>query len=142
MDVKMKYLRLFALVLIILVPACARKKQAAKMLSLRKNMTMGQVCSRLGEPDAIAASCVDREGKEIDVWKYNLGIRDEEKHNTKVMFQVGGWLLFWPLLCFPQAWGSSWNYEEYFLKFVNKLLSSWGRKTDIIDVQKEYSLVF
>jgi hypothetical protein len=54
------------------------------VLSLQKNMTMGQVCLHLGEPDAVVASCLDSNGSKIDIWEYNLGIRDEEKHNTKV----------------------------------------------------------
>lgn len=120
-------------------PACARRKPAAKVLSLQKNMTMGQVRLHLGEPDIVAASCVDSKGNEVDVWEYKLGIRDEEKHNTKVIFQVAGWFLFWPLLCFPQAWRSSWNYDIYFFTFVNKQLAKWGRKADISDVQKEYA---
>lgn len=139
----MKKLMLLALVaLMALAPACgARKKPAAKILSLHKQMTMGQVTLHLGEPDAVAVSTEDSKGNEIDIWEYNLGIRDEEKHNTKVLFQVGGWFLFWPLLCFPQAWRSSWTYEIYYFKFVNRLLSKWGRKTDIIDIQKEYSQI-
>jgi hypothetical protein len=139
----MKNLRLLALagIMLLLAPACGRKKQAGQLLSLQKDMTMGQVSLHMGEPDTVAASCVDKKGNEIDIWEYNLGIRDEEMHNTKVLFQVGGWILFWPLLCFPQAWRSSWTYETYFLKFVNKLLAQWGRKADIINIQKEYSQV-
>ena len=125
-----------------LTPACARKKQAAKILSLQKNMSMGQVRMHLGEPDTVIASYVDNNDNDIDIWEYRLGIRDEEKHTTKALFQVGGWFLFWPLLCFPQAWRSSWTYDFYFFKFVNSALDSWGRKNEMFDLQKEYSPVY
>ena len=139
----MKKLMLLALAVIMaLAPACARRKPAAKILSLQKNMTMAQVRVQLGEPDTVVASCVDSRGNDVDIWEYNLGIRDEDKHHTKVLFQVGGWFLFWPLLCFPQAWQSSWTYDIYFFKFVNKVLSKWGRKTDIVEIEKEYSRAF
>jgi|GEM_PF-2489971 hypothetical protein len=137
----MKKIMFLALAMIVaLAPACARKKQAAKTLSLHQNMTMGQVILHMGEPETVVPSMVDSRGNRIDIWEYNLGIRDEEMHNTKIMFQVGGWFLFWPLLCFPQAWKSSSTYETYFFKFVNKMLSRWGKKVDVIDVQNEYSL--
>lgn len=137
----MKKIMFLALALVMaLTPACARKKQAAKTLSLHQNMTMGQVRLIMGDPETVVSSTVDGRGNQVDIWEYELGIRNEEIHNTKIMFQVGGWFLFWPLLCFPQAWKSSWTYETYFFKFVNKMLSRWGKKIDVIDVQKEYSL--
>lgn len=137
----MKKLMLLALAVIMaLAPACAHRK-AAKLVSIRQGMTMGQVSAVLGEPD-ITTSSVDSQGRVIDVWEYSLGIRDEGKHKTKVVMQVCGWLLFWPLLCFPHAWESSWTFETYFLKFVNKMLHKWGKKIDISDVQKEYSKIF
>ncbi len=136
----MKKLLLSILAIMALIPACGgHKKSAVKMLSLQKNMSMGQVRAHMGEPDKVAASSVDHRGNQIDVWEYNLGIFDEDKNSTKVMFQVGGWLAFWPLLCFPQAWRSSWTFDTYFFKFVNKALLKWGRKIDIIDVSNEYT---
>jgi hypothetical protein len=114
----------------LLLSGCgARKKRL--LLKLSPEMTKHEVELKMGRPDAIHSPIYTRNGDVIDIWEYCLATVDEGKKGAKTALQCCGWLLFWPCLCFPQAWQSHYDFEIYFLKFVNNYLSQWGRRYEI-----------
>ncbi len=106
-----------------------RQKKLLNKLSV--GMIKREVESKMGKPDEIHCPVTTRRGDVIDIWEYNLATVDREKENRRIAFQLCGWFLFWPLLCFPYAWESSYEYDTYFLKFVNNLLLQWGKRMDV-----------
>ena len=121
---------LFMSAAILLLSGCGVRKKSL-LNKLYPRMNKEEVKSTIGKPDEIQCPIIDKKGNVIDIWKYNLATVDENIESRHLTFQLCGWLLFWPLLCFPYAWESPYEYDAYFLKFVNNLLIKWGGRSDI-----------
>lgn len=129
---KIRSFALAALIIpiLILVSGCGVRKKSL-LLKLSKGMAQSEVKSKIGKPDEILSSTTDLLGNTTDIWEYNLATVDVNKENRHITLQLCGWLLFWPLLCFPMTWESPYDYDSYLLKFVNNFLTKWGRATDM-----------
>lgn len=129
MKIRFSFMSIILPALLIL-PGCGVRKKNL-LLKLSPGMTKKAVEANLGKPDEVYCSTLSSNGDIIDTWVYNLATVDEVQENKRTMFQLGGWLLFWPLLCFPSAWQSPYTFDNYFLKFVNNFLSTWGRSFEL-----------
>jgi hypothetical protein len=115
--------------LLFLLSGCGVRKKNL-LNKLRLNMTKDDVVTKMGQPDEIHCPTIHRNGDVEERWEYNLATVGEGKLNRITGQQICGWLLFWPLLCFPSTWESPYEYHSYLLQFINEHLLRWGKKSD------------
>lgn len=117
---------------VIFLSGCGIRKKNL-LNALVPNMTKKEVIAKMGKPDTISSPFIDKKGNTIDLWEYSLATVNENQESK----QLGATILscficpilaFIPVLCME----SPYSYEDYFLKFVNSLLSSWGKKAQIL----------
>lgn len=130
MNIKSFALLALIMPVLIFVSGCGVRKKSL-LLKLSKGMAQSEVRSKIGKPDEIHSSNIDWLGNTTDIWEYSLATVDVHKENRHLTLQLCGWLLFWPLLCFPMTWESPYEYDNYLLEFVNKLLTKWGKESDM-----------
>lgn len=129
MKIRFSIFYTFIVISLISLTGCVRQKDS--LLSLSPRMTKREVEQVMGKPDEIRCPVVTPQGDVIDIWEYKLGTINETRLNKKTAFLFCGLFIFWPLLCFPTAWESPYDYSIYFLKFVNNLLVQWGKPYEI-----------
>jgi hypothetical protein len=92
----------------------------------------------MGKPDEIHCPITTSNGDVLDIWEYSLATIDENQHTRRAAVAFGCFLL-WPLLPIGlialACMESEYSYDNYFLKFVNNLLTQWGRRADVFPVQ-------
>lgn len=129
MNIRFFFIAFIVPAMLLLSGCGIRNKNLLRKLS--PGLTKKEVRSKMGKPHEILCPVTNSNGDIIDIWEYSLATVDENQENKRLIFQLGGWFLFWPLLCVPAAWESPYSYDIYFLKFVNELLSKWGRRSDL-----------
>lgn len=119
------------LVLLLFLSGCGKVRKRTLLSKLSSGVTKSEVECKMGKPDEIYPSVKDENENVIDIWVYKLAVSNDGKYAKKVALQTCGWLLFWPLLFVPGAWSSTYDYECYFVKFVNNILYEWGSRSAI-----------
>ncbi len=112
-----------------------------KTTYLRHGMTREEVHTIMGSPDVMSPSALDYKKSMVDVWAYNLVVRENNFHGgTKallflILFPVS--LVLWPFfLISSEKEGISWDSKTVFIKFENGVLAKWGGIIDIIDAKR------
>ncbi len=115
---------------VVLLSGCGVRKKSL-LCKLAPGMTKNTVIQKLGRPDEMSFPYVDDRGDLIEVWHYNLATVDKNQQSRLFYATFGTWLLCPPLVFVPRlCMESPYEYDFYFLEFVNNWLSRWGRSAD------------
>ena len=115
----------------LLLSGCGIRKKSL-LLKLSPDMTKGDVELKMGKPEEIWCPKTNSKGDIIDIWVYRLGTLDDERWSRRFLVTLGCFALCPPLAFIPAAcMKSEWDFDLYFLKFVNNFLSQWGRLSDL-----------
>lgn len=120
----------------IFLSGCGIRKKNL-LSALAPGLTKKEVIAKMGKPDTISSPIIDKKGNIIDIWEYSLATVNENQE-SKQLCAVIVLCLLCPILALIPAlcMESPYSYEDYFLKFVNSLLFSWGKKVDIRIIQE------
>jgi hypothetical protein len=124
-------LMVFLIPAMLILSGCRRKKSL--LLNLSVGMSKNEVKSKIGQPDEILTPMTDSKGNIIEIWEYSLATVDRNQQAKKIVTELGLFAICPPLTFIPSlCMESEYNYDTYFLKFVNDFLFKWGRRSDNI----------
>lgn len=133
MNIRYFFFAAFIIPAIVILSGCGVRKKSL-LLKLSSGMTKEEVKLKIGQPDEIRNPVTVSNGDVIDIWEYSLATVDENQESKRLGVAIGCFCLcpllplgFIPLACMD----SPYTYDTYFLKFVNELLSRWGRRSDV-----------
>lgn len=130
MNIRSFFIVLCIAPLVMLLSGCGVRKKSL-LCKLAPGMTKNTVIQKLGRPDEMSCPYIDDRGDLIEVWHYNLATVDKNQQSRLFYATFGTWLLCPPLVFVPRlCMESPYEYDFYFLEFVNNWLSRWGRSAD------------
>ncbi len=124
-------------------------RQKSWLSNLSSGMNKKQVKSKMGQPDFVHTPTTNIKGETIDIWEYELATTDENQWSKQfaasfsltLMSLTLGFIPGFPrelyALTIPISYAplifmdSPYDYNTYFLKFVNDFLSKWGSASDV-----------
>lgn len=133
--------------ILFLVSGCGVHKKSW-LSNISVGMNKKQVKSKMGQPDFVHSSIKDTNGDIIDIWEYELATTNENQFTKRFaasfplsMLSLGltltpglqllglltSPLAYIPLVCMD----SPFEYDTYYLKFINEILSKWGTYLDV-----------
>lgn len=135
MTNKLRFLKMMPiLVILIFLSGCGhRERSMLNKVSLKMNKE--QVKKELGEPDEILCPIINEKNERIDYWIYSLGTLNLAQYH-KLMDSVWGFVFVYPLypvgVIMRAFMESDHVYHDYYLKFVNDLLTKWDMRKNLL----------
>lgn len=122
--------------LILLLPALfvlagCGVKQKSLLTKLSQGMSKDTVKMRIGKPDDIKCPTTNYKGDVIDIWEYSLATVDQNKKTKQTFVSILAGLFFWPIYLFIPFMDSPYDYDMYYLEFINSYLSRWGKSSEL-----------
>ena|SRR6185436_7777211 len=131
MNIRSFFVVLCLVPLLVLLSGCGVRKKSL-LCKLAPGMSKNMVKQKLGRPDEMSCPLIDDKGNIVEMWYYNLASVDENQQSRVLSATLGTWLLCPPLVFLPGlCMQSPYEYDCYFLEFVNNWLCRWGARADI-----------
>jgi hypothetical protein len=142
MKIKSLLIAIMIIPTLFMLAGCGVRKKNL-LNSLSAGMSKKEVATKIGKPDSISSPIIDKKGNIIDIWEYSLATVNQNQKTkqlaaTIVLALICPITAFIPVVCMD----SPYCYSDYFLKFVNNLLFSWGEKSEmrLIEVSKMFTI--